>query len=360
MSLARHSRLALVLATFACLVDACSQQHDLPPRASADAGAVTVGYQTLIDPGKVPQADARLRQALGGQVQWQLFSSGPAVVAALASGAIQIGHIGSVPLATALSRHLPIIVFMISSQTRGAEALVVRQSITAPAQLKGRLIATPFGSTAHYSLLNALQHWAVPAEQVRLVNLNPGDIAAAWRRGDIDGAYVWSPALSLLQQHGRTLVDSGQVARWGAPTFNVWVARAEYAQRHPQALRRFVHVLQQDYIAYNRDPGPWARAHAGEISRLTGVAAADVPAMLAGSLYPEAASQTSAELLGGGAASQTAVTARFLRQQNVIQSTLPDYRPGFSAAYIEAAAMAAETPTPPDALASRYPEASAP
>lgn len=306
----------------------------MTPPASADTGAVTVGYQTLIDPGKVPQADARLRQALGGQVQWQLFSSGPAVVAALASGAIQIGHIGSVPLATALSRHLPIIVFMISSQTRGAEALVVRPSITAPDQLKGRLIATPFGSTAHYSLLNALLHWGIPANQVRLVNLNPGDIAAAWRRGDIDGAYVWSPALSLLQQNGRTLADSSQVARWGAPTFNVWVVRTEYARDHPASLRRFVEVLQQDYVAYNRNPPGWARAHAEQISRLTGVPATEVPAMLAGSIYPELRQQASKALLAGGAASQTAATARFLQQQNVIQNTLADYRPGFSAAYL--------------------------
>ncbi len=333
MSLARRSRLALVLALFVCATTHCSRRAGERAPVNADAAAV-IGYQTLVDPGKLPQADPALERALGGRVRWQLFSSGPAVVAALASGAIQIGNIGSVPLATALSRQLPVVVFMISSRTRAAEALVVRQGITSPAQLRGRLIATPFGSTAHYSLLNALHHWGLGPDTVRLVNLNPGDIAAAWRRGDIDGAYVWSPTLSLMERDGRILVDSAQVGRWGAPTFNVWVARSDYAQRHPELLRQLVQVLQQAYVDYHRAPAQWAARHASQISRLTGVDPADVPAMLAGSDYPRLAEQASTSQLGGGAAGQIAATARFLRAQNVIQTLQPDYRAGFSTRYL--------------------------
>jgi ABC-type taurine transport system substrate-binding protein len=34
---------------------------------------------------------------------------------------------------------------------------------------------------------------------VQLVNLQPPAIIAAWQRGDIDGAYVWAPAVNATQ-----------------------------------------------------------------------------------------------------------------------------------------------------------------
>ncbi|MEO6083434.1 MAG: glycine betaine ABC transporter substrate-binding protein [Umezawaea sp.] len=95
-----------------------------------------------------------------------------------------------------------------------SEALVARKAsgVTTIADLAGRKVAAPFGSTAHYSLLAALQQSGVDPGAVTLVDLEPQNIQAAWQRGDIDAAYVWTPVLSVVQQDGVTLTDSAKLA----------------------------------------------------------------------------------------------------------------------------------------------------
>ncbi|MDT5326803.1 MAG: taurine transport system ATP-binding protein [Mycobacterium sp.] len=56
-------------------------------------------------------------------------------------------------------------------------------------------MGTPFASTAHYSLLAALAQNQLSASDVRLVDLQPQAILAAWERGDIDAACTWLPTL---------------------------------------------------------------------------------------------------------------------------------------------------------------------
>ncbi|STV24184.1 Taurine-binding periplasmic protein TauA [Klebsiella pneumoniae] len=67
----------------------------------AQAVNVTVAYQTSAEPAKVAQADNTFAKTSGATVDWRKFDSGASVVRALASGDVQIGNIGSSPLAVA-------------------------------------------------------------------------------------------------------------------------------------------------------------------------------------------------------------------------------------------------------------------
>ncbi|MBF3332602.1 taurine ABC transporter substrate-binding protein, partial [Leptospira borgpetersenii serovar Ballum] len=177
----------------------------------AQAVDVTVAYQTSAEPAKVAQADNTFAKESGATVEWRKFDSGASVVRALASGDVQIGNIGSSPLAVAASQNVPIEVFLLASQLGNSEALVVKKSIRTPQDLIGKRIAVPFISTTHYSLLAALKHWGIRPDQLSIVNLQPPAIIAAWQRGDIDGAYVWAPAVNVLEKEGTVLTDSSQV-----------------------------------------------------------------------------------------------------------------------------------------------------
>ena len=108
-----------------------------------------------------------------------------------------------------------------------------------PADLVGKKVAVPYVSTTHYSLLAALKHWKVDANKVNVINLRPSEIAAAWQRGDIDGAYVWAPAVNELEKDGTVLTDSEKVGQWGAPTLDVWVVRKDFAEKHPEVVKAF-------------------------------------------------------------------------------------------------------------------------
>src|SRR5690606_4773580 len=75
----------------------------------SQAADLTIAYQTGIDPTKVAQADGAYEQAIGQKIDWRRFNSGAEVVTAIASGDVQIGNLGSSPLAAAASRNLPIV-----------------------------------------------------------------------------------------------------------------------------------------------------------------------------------------------------------------------------------------------------------
>lgn len=304
---------------------------------NVQAAPLIVGYQTGVDPSKVPQADGAYEKAIGEKIDWRRFNSGPEVVTALASGDVQIGNLGSSPLAAAASRKLPIVAFIVSAQINSAEALVVRNGsgIVNPQDLVGKTIATPFVSTSHYSLLGALKQWGLEGK-VKVVNLQPLQIAAAWKRGDIDGAFVWSPALGEIRKTGKVLTDAAEVGRWGAPTFEVWVARKDYAEKNPDVIAKFAKVTLDSFADYQANKAKWTAdsEQVKKIAKLTGSNAEDVPELLAGSEYPDAQAQRSSALLDGGTATAISNTANFLKEQGKVETVLGDYSPYVSAKYI--------------------------
>ena len=303
---------------------------------------VTIGYQTVVEPSKVPQADGLYEKALGATIDWRKFDSGADVIAAIASGAIDIGYVGSSPLAAAASRELPIETIFVVGLIGESEALVARNGsgVASVADLAGKKVAVPFVSTTHYSLLAALKHEGVDPKTVEILNLRPPEIAAAWERGDIDAAYVWDPALGQIRTSGEIVVDSAKVAEWGAPTFDAWIVHTDFAEKNPQAVTGFVKVTGEAYDAFLADPAAWntSSAEAEKIARLTGAKLEDVPLLLKGYVFPTLADQASETYLGGGVARAIADTSEFLKEQGNLDAVLADYGKYVSAKYVTEAA----------------------
>lgn len=312
----------------------------LAPARAADT--ITIGYQTVVEPSKVPQADGAYEKATKATIDWRKFDSGSEVIAAVASGSLDIGYVGSSPLAAAASRDLPIQAFLIVGLIGQSEALVARNGagVEKVADLVGKKVAVPFVSTTHYSLLAALKHEGVDPKTVEILNLRPPEIAAAFERGDIDAAYVWDPALGQIKTSGKVILDSSQVAAWGAPTFDAWIVRTEFAQTHPEAVREFVKVTGDAYASYLANPDAWSTqsAEAQKIAKLTGAKIDDVPQLLKGYVFPTLAEQASDKFLGGGTVKAVAATSEFLKEQGKIDAVLSDYSKYVTAKYVAAAA----------------------
>ncbi|EMB4323872.1 taurine ABC transporter substrate-binding protein [Pluralibacter gergoviae] len=291
----------------------------------AQAVNVTIAYQTSAEPAKVAQADNTFAKESGATVDWRKFDSGSSVVRALASGDVQIGNIGSSPLAVAASQQVPIEVFLLASQLGSSEALVVKKSISKPDDLVGKRIAVPFISTTHYSLLAALKHWGIKPGQVQIVNLQPPAIIAAWQRGDIDGAYVWAPAVNELEKDGAVLTDSSKVGEWGSPTLDVWVVRKDFAEQHPDIVKAFARSALAAQKAYLDDPDGWLKQpeNLQKLSRLSGVPEADVPGLVKGNTYLTAEQQ--ARQLNGPVNKAIVDTAAFLKEQGKVPAVAADY-----------------------------------
>lgn len=298
---------------------------------------VTIAFQTDVDPAKVAQADGEYEKATGWKINWRQFNSGSEVFAALASGDVQIGYTGSSPLAAAASREVPFQTILVADLIGEAEALVVRNGsgIKTPADLVGKKVAVPFVSTTHYSLLAALKHWSIDPKQVQILNLQPPEITAAWQRGDIDAAYVWDPALGKVKETGTVLVTSAEVGKWGAPTFDAWVARKDFTAAHPDFVKIFVQVTLDGYAAYRKNPAAFTAksAESKKIAKLSGAKIEDVPELLKTYTFPVASEQ--AELLATHTVAAIRATAAFLKEQNKIEQVLPDYAPYVNARFVK-------------------------
>lgn len=300
----------------------------------AQAADVTVAYQTTVDPAKVAQAAGRYEQASHASIDWRKFDNGADIIAAVASGDVQIGYLGSSPLAAATTRKVPVQTFLIATQIGAGEALVARQGIDTPQDLIGKKVAVPFVSTGHYSLLAALKTWNIDPAQVQILNLAPPAIIAAWKRGDIDATYVWDPALGVAKETGKVLITSGELAQKGAPTFDAWIVRKDFAEQHPQIVKSFAQVTLDAYADYRKDPQAWlADAHnVNALAKLSGAKAADIPGLLQGNVYPLAAEQKA--LLGAPSTEALSHTAAFLKEQGKVEAVLPDYAPYVTAQYL--------------------------
>ncbi len=292
---------------------------------SAYAVDVTVAYQTSAEPAKIAQAENTFAKESGAKVDWRKFDSGSSVLRALASGDVQIGNIGSSPLAVAASQKLPIEAFLLASELGSSEAFVVKNSIKTPQDLIGKRIAVPFISTTHYSLLAALKHWNIDPKKVNIVNLQPPAIAAAWARGDIDGAYVWAPAVNELEKTGKVLTDSSQVGKWGSPTLDVWVVRKDFAQAHPEVVTAFARAALAAQKFYLQNPDQWLKdtSNLNTLSRLSGVPDNQIAVLVKGNRYLPVSEQVTQ--LGQPVDKAIKDTASFLKEQGKVDQVDADY-----------------------------------
>ncbi|AJY65343.1 taurine ABC transporter substrate-binding protein [Burkholderia glumae] len=331
--------LATALATLAATV--------LPSAARAADREVVIAYQDMVVPWRYAQATGEVEKATGYHVTFRKLGSGADVIRALASGSVQLGEAGSSPIAAGLSQGVDIALFWILDDINDAEALVARNGpgVTSVAGLKGRRIGVPFVSTSHFHTLVALQQAGVNPNDVRIVNLRPPEVAAAWARGDIDATYIWDPVLAKVKQSGTVLTTSGRVAKAsGKATFDGFVVARGFANAHPEFVTRFVKVLAAADADYRAHPAAWGKgsAQAAAIAQESGANPGDVPASLALYAFPSLAEQASATWLGGGAqagaARSLAATAAFLKTQGTIQTVLPDYSVGVDPRFVKAAA----------------------
>lgn len=304
---------------------------------------LTVGYQLIVGPFLTAIADGSFDAALkdaGYQVDWRQFTSGGDISTALASGNVPVGVLGSTGITSAATRGVDLQLFWILDNIGKSEALVARNGsgINGTADLKGKRVATPFVSTSHFHLLVGLEQvWKINPRDVRILNMQPPQIVAAWQRGDIDAAYVWPPALTEIEKTGKVIADSEAIGHASVPTFDGLVVDRAWAAKNPKFMAAFTAVLAKSYAAWTADS-----AQVKSIVKLIGGKPDDVATALKLLTFPTAQEQASPEWLGGGkesgAARAFAASAKFLKDQKQIDKALADYSAHVTDQYAKAAA----------------------
>ena len=330
-------KVALLSALMVLIVGA-GQSH-------AQKKEVTIAYQQINGPFLVPIANGDFEKATGYKINWRQFDSGAKVATAMTSGDIQIGVLGSSPLAAAVSRGVDLQLFWILDDINEAEAMVVRNGsgINKPADLKGKKIGVPFVSTTHFHTMFALELWGIDPASVQLLNMQPNQIAAAWERGDIDAAFVWDPALARIKQSGKVLITSGELSKKGKATFDGIAVDRKWGEANADFMAKFVKVAADAEAAYRANPKAWTpdSPQVKANVKMIGGEAKDVQATVALYRYPTLEEQASPAWLGGGAngggTKALKATAEFLKAQGKIDAVASDYSKFVAPKYAEAA-----------------------
>jgi taurine transport system substrate-binding protein len=301
--------------------------------AFAQQKEVTIAYQDMLDPYRVSQEAKDLEKSTGYKINWKQFGGGGEVIKAMASGAVQVGEVGSAGIAAAVSRGEPFELFWILDDIGDAEALVAKNGsgINSVKDLKGKKIAMPFNSTTHFHTMVALEQAGINPKDVQILNMRPPEVRAAWQRGDIQATWIWDPVLSEVKKDGKVILTSGKVsADTGKATFDGYVVNKDWAKQNHDFMVKFVKVLAAADERYRENNAKWTAdtPEVKAVAKWSGAKVENVPEGMALYRFPTLAEQNG-KWLGGGKSSIAAkaleATAKFQLSQKQIEKTLPDY-----------------------------------
>ncbi|WP_347313395.1 taurine ABC transporter substrate-binding protein [Defluviimonas sp. SAOS-178_SWC] len=307
---------------------------------AASAEKIIIGHFGNPTPMQLVASSDALQQETGWEIEWRKFAAGTDVIAAMASGDVVLSELGSSPLAIAASQGIDLQLIAFSDVIGKAESLIAHNGsgIAGIADLKGKRIAVPVGSTAHFSLMGALQHEGIAESDVTIMNMPPDQIAAAWEQGVIDAAWIWQPVQSEILKTGTLIIGADQTAEWGFPTFDGWVVDREFGQANKDKIVAFLKEIDKANASYLSDPAAWTvdSAEVQTLAAATGADPAQVPGILEGFTFLPMATQVSDTWLGGAAATVKG-TAEFLKAAGRIDTVGEDYSGFVNAEFAEAA-----------------------
>lgn len=318
-----------VLAAATLALAGCSVERSGDSGGGGEKPTIRIAYQSFPSGDLIVKNNRWLEDALPDYtIKWTKFDSGADVNTAFIAKELDFGALGSSPVARGLSAplNIPYKVAFVLDVAGDNEALVARNDsgVTTIADLRGKRIGTPFASTAHYSLLAALNQNGLSPADVQLVDLQPQAILAAFDRGDIDAGYSWLPTLDQLRKNGKDLITSRQLARDGKPTLDLGVVSDEFAAAHPDVVDTWRQQEARALEVIKNDPDAAAKAIAAEI----GLSPQDVAGQLKQGVYLTPQEVASPEWLGsdgkpGNIAANLESASQFLAEQKQIPTAAP-------------------------------------
>jgi sulfonate transport system substrate-binding protein len=212
------------------------------PRAEGNGG------QTVLKVGNQRAGTKSVLVASGAlagapyKVEWSEFAAAQPLLEALGAGAVDLGEVGDAPFLYAYAGGARIKAVLTSKSGGASTAVLVRDTspIRAPADLRGKKIATGRGSIGHYLLLKVLEGAGLKPTDAQIVFLSPGDAKAAFSSGAIDGWVTWGLYIPLALAGGGRVLATGEglISGYGYEA----ATEAAIAAKRPQILD-FLHRL---------------------------------------------------------------------------------------------------------------------
>lgn len=224
------------------------------PAASPAMEPLRVGSPALEQAALIyVAADEGLFARHGLSVTISDYTSGPAALAALRAGAVDIAETAEYPLATALLNGEPLAVVATNDKFEN-DYLVARpdRGIARPADLRGKRVGLARGTIAEFYFARLLELQGIPAVDTTVVDLRPETVVAALAAGEVDAIVTWQPYVGQAQR-----AVSGAVVlpvQSSQAVFGVLVADTAWVQAHGDGLERFLLALWEAEEQLVRNP----------------------------------------------------------------------------------------------------------
>jgi sulfonate transport system substrate-binding protein len=226
---------------------------------ASDVKEIRIGYQKsgLLPVLKQRQTLKAVFDPLGIAIKWVEFSFGPPILEGINTGNLDFGYTGDAPpiFAQAASANL---VYAATLSGNSANGILVKEAspIKTLADLKGKKVGFGKASSAHTTVLYALDKAKLAYSDIEPVYLAPPDGAAAFARGAIDAWSIWDPYYALAESSGaRALADGNEVH---TPQ-SFFLSHKAFATNHGDVLAKLLNAIAIDLA--------WAETHREDVAQ---------------------------------------------------------------------------------------------
>jgi len=232
------------------------------------------------EPALVGLAKGYFAKELGTGVtlKTSIFSTGTEETTALLAGQLDAAYVGPNPAINAWQKSHGTALKIISGAASGGASLVLKPSITTPAQLRGKSLATPsLGNTqdvsARYWLKqHGLNTTPTGGGDVAIKPIKPNSAAVLeFKSGQIDGGWEPEPyATEMVLDGGKRLVNEASLWPGGKFVTTNLVVMQSFLKAHPGVVSNLLkaQIRANDFINSNGTAA--AQAANAELAKLLG------------------------------------------------------------------------------------------
>jgi len=229
----------VVIVVIGILISGCVQQTELEK--------ATLGVESSLLPAAVWVAENKgYFREQGLDLTIKEFDSGRLSLLAMLEGdeGIDISTVAPTPIMFNSFDRQDFSIFAIFVYSYDDVKVIARKDkgITTAADLRGKKIGTPAGTTGQFFVEAFLIHNGIPSSEVEVIDIAPSDLPSALENNQVDAIVIWEPhgynARKLLGDKAIRLPSSDVYKE----TFNFMVMN-DFAEENPGVLKKFLRAV---------------------------------------------------------------------------------------------------------------------
>lgn len=185
------------------------------------------------------------------------FSSGAVITQAITGKSLDLGATGGVPATFLAGHQIGIRVIARICEVSWAYALMAMpgSKILKPQDIVGKTVSMTYGTVSQYLVLAFAEHWNIPANSFKMVNLNGADQVNALVTGKVDMASLWTPFTTKAQESGAVVLETARKSNFAGLTGDVKLvgdpgvlfATNEFLAKNGDATVRLLQALYEGF-----------------------------------------------------------------------------------------------------------------